>query len=90
MAPYSVIIIVTSRVSRHPPPLLLQSLHGQALSEREELKQYAEKLEKATIDTVEGGRMTGDLAIITSIKDAKTLNSTDFIKAIRTTLEAML
>lgn len=60
------------------------------LDANNELMQFADKLEKATIDTVEGGRMTGDLAIITSINDAKTLNSTDFIKAIRTTLEAML
>ena len=60
------------------------------LDANKELMQFADKLEMATIDTVEGGRMTGDLAIITSIKDAKTLNSTDFIKAIRTTLEAML
>ena len=57
------------------------------LDANKELMQFADK---ATIDTVEGGQMTGDLAIITSIKDAKTLNSTDFIKAIRTTLEAML
>ena len=55
-----------------------------------ELMQFADKLEKATVATVEGGQMTGDLALITSIKDAKTLNSTDFIKAIRATLEAML
>lgn len=55
-----------------------------------ELMQFADKLEKATIATVEGGQMTGDLALITSIKDAKTLNSVDFIKAIRYTLEAML
>ena len=60
------------------------------LDANKELMQFADKLEKATIDTVEGGRMTGDLAIKTSINDAKTLNSTDFIKAIRTTLEAML
>ena len=60
------------------------------LDANKELMQFADKLEKATIDTVEGGRMTGDLAIITSINDTKTLNSTDFIKAIRTTLEAML
>ncbi len=60
------------------------------LDANKELMQFADKLEKATIDTVEGGQMTGDLAIIASIKDAKTFNSTDFIKAIRTTLEAML
>ena len=55
-----------------------------------ELMQFADKLEKATIDTVEGGQLTGDLALITSIKDAKTLNSIDFIKAIRAELEAEL
>ena len=54
------------------------------------LMDFADKLEKATIATVEGGQMTGDLALITTIKDAKTLNSTEFIKAIRATLEAML
>ena len=53
-----------------------------------ELMQFADKLEKATIDTIESGKMTGDLALITSIKDPVVLDSEGFIKAIRQELEA--
>ncbi len=55
-----------------------------------ELMEFADKLEAATIKTVENGKMTGDLALITSLENAQVLNSMDFIKAIRETLEAML
>ncbi len=55
-----------------------------------ELTAFAEKLEKATIDTIESGKMTKDLALITSLENVTALNSADFIKAIRATLEAML
>ena len=48
---------------------------------------FADKLESATLRTIESGRMTKDLALITSIKDVTVLNSMDFIKAIRTELE---
>ena len=51
------------------------------------LMAFADKLEKATIDTIEGGQMTGDLARITSMEKVTVLNSEDFIKAIRQTLE---
>lgn len=54
------------------------------------LVDFAEKLEKACIKTIEDGKMTKDLALITTIKDPVVLNSGDFIKAIRTTLEGML
>ncbi|MBE5845990.1 MAG: NADP-dependent isocitrate dehydrogenase [Butyrivibrio sp.] len=50
---------------------------------------WADKMEKATLSTIEGGQMTGDLVLITSNKDAKKLNSEDFIKAIRATYEAL-
>jgi isocitrate dehydrogenase len=53
-----------------------------------ELCDFADRLEKATIATIESGRMTKDLALITSLKDVKVLNSQDFIKEIRKTLEA--
>jgi isocitrate dehydrogenase len=53
------------------------------------LMEFADKLEKATLSTIEGGKMTKDLALITSLKDVTVLNSEDFIKAIRTTLETM-
>ena len=46
-------------------------------------------MEKATLATIEGGQMTKDLALITTLKDVKVLNSEDFIKAIRATYEAM-
>lgn len=54
-----------------------------------ELCEFADKLEKATIDTIESGKMTKDLALITSLKDVTVLNSEGFIKAIRETYEAM-
>ncbi len=50
---------------------------------------FADKLEAATIQTIESGRMTKDLAQITSLKKVTVLNSQDFIREIRRTLEAM-
>ena len=47
-----------------------------------ELMLFADKLEKATIDTIEAGEMTKDLALITSIENPVVLNSEEFIKAI--------
>ncbi len=55
-----------------------------------ELVDFADKLEKATITTIESGKMTGDLARITTLPNVKTLNSEDFILAIRDTLDSML
>ncbi|MBO6259848.1 MAG: NADP-dependent isocitrate dehydrogenase [Lachnospiraceae bacterium] len=57
------------------------------LDGNKELCDFADRLEKATIGTIESGRMTKDLALITSLKDVKVLNSGDFIKEIRATLE---
>ena len=55
-----------------------------------ELMGFADKLEQATINTIEDGKMTKDLALITTMKDVTVLNSENFIKAIRETLEGML
>lgn len=52
-----------------------------------ELCAFADKLEKATLDTIESGRMTKDLALITELTDVTVLNSQEFIKAIRETME---
>ena len=52
-----------------------------------DLCDFADRLESATLRTIESGRMTKDLALITSLKDVTVLNSMDFIKAIRTELE---
>ena len=52
------------------------------LDGNKELMEFADKLEKATIDTIEGGEMTKDLALITTIPNPVVLNSGDFIRAI--------
>lgn len=54
------------------------------------LSDFADKLEKACVDTIESGKMTKDLALITSIENPTVLNSENFIKAVRETLEKML
>ena len=52
-----------------------------------ELVEFANKLEKAVIKTIEDGKMTKDLASITELKNPVALNSLDFIKAIRETFD---
>ena len=54
-----------------------------------ELSKFADKLEKACVKTIEDGKMTKDLALITSIENPTVLNSRDCIVEIRKTLEAM-
>ena len=56
------------------------------LDGNKELMDFADRLEKATIDTIEAGEMTKDLALITTLDNVKVLNSEDFIKAIATRL----
>ncbi|MBE5981227.1 MAG: NADP-dependent isocitrate dehydrogenase [Paenibacillaceae bacterium] len=56
------------------------------LDGNQELIAFADKLEQATIDTIEAGEMTKDLALITTIKNPTVLNSENFIKAIATRL----
>ena len=48
-----------------------------------ELTAFADKLEQATLQTIESGKMTKDLALITSLQDVTVLNSQDFIRAVR-------
>ena len=48
-----------------------------------ELGAFADRLEKAVLTTIESGSMTKDLALITSLKAVKVLNSLEFIRAIR-------
>ena len=48
----------------------------------QELQDFADKLEKATLGTIESGKMTKDLALITSLENVTVLNSEGFIKAI--------
>ena len=60
------------------------------LDGNKELMAFADALDKATLSTIESGKMTKDLALITSLENVTVLNSQDFIKAIRENLEAIL
>lgn len=55
-----------------------------------DLQEFAKMLEQATIQTIESGKMTKDLALITSLENVTVLNSQDFIKAIKNSLENLL
>lgn len=67
-----------------------------ALRKRGELDQipqlmdFADQLEKACIKTVEDGKMTKSLSLISTCEDPVILNNLDFIKAIRETLDSLL
>ena len=54
-----------------------------------ERQEFADKLEKATLKTIEDGKMTKDLALITDLENVTVLNSQNFIKAIRDTFETL-
>ena len=58
------------------------------LDELPELVAFADKLEKATLDTIEAGEMTGDLARITTLPNPTTLSTGEFIQAIAKRLAA--
>ncbi len=60
------------------------------LDQNADLVRFADALEKACIATIESGKMTKDLALITTIENPTVLNSADFIKAIRVELEKLL
>lgn len=55
-----------------------------------QLSEFADKLEKASLQTIENGKMTKDLALITVMENPITLNSLEFIQEIRKTLEQIL
>jgi len=59
------------------------------LDDLDDLIAFADRLEKATLKTIEDGKMTKDLALITSLENVTVLNSESFIKEIRKTLEAL-
>lgn len=52
-----------------------------------QLCDFADRLEAATLGTIESGKMTKDLALITSLQDVTVLNSQEFIRAIRARME---
>ena len=60
------------------------------LDGNKELMEFADKLDEATLETIESGKMTGDLALITKIPDVQKLGTEEFILAIRENLEKKL
>ena len=55
-----------------------------------ELCSFADKLERACIKTIEDGKMTKSLSLISTCENPVILNSLDFIKAISETLDSLL
>lgn len=55
-----------------------------------ELSAFAEKLEKATVQTIEEGVMTGDLAVLSNLPDKKKVNTERFLLEIKERLENLL
>lgn len=58
------------------------------LDNNNELVEFANNLEKATLDTIANGKMTKDLALISTLDNITVLNSKDFITEIRDTFES--
>nr|WP_314784731.1 NADP-dependent isocitrate dehydrogenase [Olsenella uli] len=54
------------------------------------LTNFADRLEEATVSTIEGGQMTGDLARITTLENVTTLDTEDFIHAVAERLRTLL
>ncbi len=52
------------------------------LDELPELVAFADRLERATLSTIEEGEMTGDLARITTLENPRTLSTAEFISAV--------
>ena len=55
-----------------------------------ELCGFAEKLEKATVQTIEDGVMTGDLYVLSDLENKKKVNTEDFLKEIKIRLDQLL
>ena len=60
------------------------------LDETPELCAFADKLEKATIETIESGIMTGDLYLLSTLENKTKVNTEDFLKAVNERLKEML
>ena len=55
-----------------------------------ELMAFADKLEKATIPTIEDGILTGDLSLISKLENKKKVNSKEFLEAINERLAKLM
>ena len=55
-----------------------------------ELMNYADKLEKATLSTIESGKMNKSLSLLSSLDNIEVLNTENFILAIKNTLDGLM
>ncbi len=55
-----------------------------------ELTAFADKLEKATIQTIEDGIMTGDLYMLSKLENKKKVNSKEFLEEINNRLSSLM
>lgn len=55
-----------------------------------QLQKFADALDEAVIETIESGKMTGDLALITTLPHVEKLGTEEFILAIKDTLDQKL
>lgn len=60
------------------------------LDDTPQLCEFADKLEKATIDTIESGIMTGDLYLLSTLENKRKVNTEDFLKAVNERLKELL
>ena len=60
------------------------------LDETPELCRFADNLEKATIDTIESGIMTGDLAMMSTLPNIKKVGTEEFLLAVNETLKKIM
>ncbi len=60
------------------------------LDDTPQLCEFADKLEKATIDTIESGIMTGDLYLLSTLENKTKVNTEDFLKAVNERLKELL
>ncbi len=60
------------------------------LDHNKDLMDFADKLEKATIQTIENGIMTGDLASLSSLPNKRTVDTETFLNEINNTLSGLL
>ncbi len=55
-----------------------------------ELVRYADNLEKATIETIEDGVMTGDLYLLSKLENKKKVNTKEFLEAVNERLSKLM
>ncbi|MBR2715193.1 MAG: NADP-dependent isocitrate dehydrogenase [Ruminococcus sp.] len=60
------------------------------LDDTPQLCEFADKLERATIETIESGIMTGDLYLLSTLENKTKVNTEEFLKAVKERLEQLL